>query len=127
MNAAAMRERCPGARFLGLARLLGYRFVIARTGYGGLAPDPAAEVHGVMWELTPADLVALDAFEGVPEGLYRRATLSIDGGPAMIYVPSDPGDQGRGTPRPGYLEDIVNAAAGYGFPETYLAELKGWM
>src|SRR5262245_17674772 len=123
MDVAAMASRCPGAALVGVARLPGYRFVIARAGYASLEPDPAADVHGVIWRLTPQDIAELDVFEGVPEGLYRKAVFSIDGGPALVYVPSD---RARGKPEAAYLEGVIAAARRHGLPEDYIRELKGW-
>jgi gamma-glutamylcyclotransferase (GGCT)/AIG2-like uncharacterized protein YtfP len=124
MDVGSMRQRCPGATLLRAERLAGYRFVIARAGFAGLVPDPAARVHGVLWDLTPADEAALDEFEGVAEGLYRRVTLSIGGGPALVYVPVD---HDRGEPQPGYLRDVLAAARSQGLPRDYIAELEGWL
>jgi gamma-glutamylcyclotransferase (GGCT)/AIG2-like uncharacterized protein YtfP len=123
MDAASMAGRCPGAVLVRSARLPGYRFVIVRAGYAGLDPDPAAEVYGVLWGLTPANVAALDAFEGVAEGLYRKAVFSIDGGPALVYVPAD---QSRGKPAPAYLAAVVAAARSHGLPDEYVKELEGW-
>jgi gamma-glutamylcyclotransferase (GGCT)/AIG2-like uncharacterized protein YtfP len=123
MDQAAMAGRCPGAALLGVARLPGYRFVIARAGFAGLEPDPAADVHGVLWDLTPANIAALDAFEGVDEGLYRKAVFTVEGGPALVYVPAD---RARGTPAPQYLAGVVAAARKHGMPGDYIDELKGW-
>ena len=123
MDVAGMAERCPGAALLGVTRLPGYRFVIARAGYASLEPDPAGDVHGVLWQLTAKDVEALDDFEGVEEGLYRKAVFSIDGGPALVYVPAD---RARGKPKPGYLAGVVTAACDHGLPEEYIKELKGW-
>jgi gamma-glutamylcyclotransferase (GGCT)/AIG2-like uncharacterized protein YtfP len=123
MDRDAMRERCPGATLLGTERLSGYRFVIARAGYAGLVPDPAADVHGVLWQLTSLDVAALDDFEGVAEGLYRRATLTVAGGPALVYVPAD---YNRGAPQPGYLEAVIAAARSQGLPDDYIRQLGSW-
>jgi gamma-glutamylcyclotransferase (GGCT)/AIG2-like uncharacterized protein YtfP len=123
MDVAAMAGRCPGAALVGITRLPGYRFVIARAGYASLEPDPASDVHGVMWLLTQQDVEGLDVFEGVKEGLYRKAVFSIDGGPALVYVPAD---RTRGKPAPGYLAGVVAAAKRHGLPGDYIKELKGW-
>lgn len=123
MDADAMAGRCPGATLLGVARLAGYRFVIARSGFAGLDPDPASDVHGVLWRLTAADVAALDEFEGVAEGLYRKAVFSIDGGPALVYVPAD---RARGRPAPDYLAAVVAAARSHDLPDEYVREIAGW-
>ena len=68
-----------GQHFLGMARSApGYRLYHLGE-YPGLVPDPADQ-HGVVgevWQVSPAALAALDAFEGVPEALYRRATIPL--------------------------------------------------
>lgn len=123
MDVAAMAGRCPGAALLGITRLSGYRFVIGRAGFAGLDPDPSSDVHGVLWRLTAQDVEVLDVFEGVEEGLYRKAVFSIDGGPALVYVPAD---RSRGTPEPSYLSGIVAAARSHGLPGAYVKEIEGW-
>jgi len=124
MERDAMRSRCPGAAALGIASLRGWRYVIAQ-GYGSVAPSPGSCVHGVLWRLTPRDLAALNIFECLESGLYRRATLTVDfrEGPrrALVYV----GRRG-GTRRamPGYQERLVAAATDWQLPRRYIAELR---
>ena len=124
MDVAVMARRCPGARLLGSARLSGYRFVIARAGYAGLEPDAASDVHGVIWDLTAEHVAALDDYEGIEEGLYRKAVFSIEGGPTLIYVPAD---RARGKPEGTYLGGIVSAARYHGFPGQYVREIEQWL
>lgn len=124
MDTTGMAGRCPGASLLGPTRLPGYRFVIARAGFAGLDPDPSSDVHGVLWQLTPQDVTALDAYEGVDEGLYRKAVFSIDGGPALVYVPAD---RERGKPTAAYLSAVVAAAKRHGFPGDYVREIEAWL
>ena len=69
------------------------------------------------------DILDLDVFEGVPEGLYRKAVFSIDGGPALVYVPSD---RARGKPERDYLAAVVSAAQYHRLPNDYIKELQGW-
>ena len=37
-------------------------------------------VFGVLWRLTPRDLAALNMFENLDSGLYRRAMLTVETG-----------------------------------------------
>lgn len=48
-------------------------------GYPGIVADSAGTVgvSGEVWSVAPAALAALDAFEGVSEGLYRREPLPL--------------------------------------------------
>lgn len=79
MERDAMRKRCPGATALGIAALRGHRYVIAR-GYGAFARAPGRAVFGVLWRLTPRDLAALNLFESLDSGLYRRARVTVQAG-----------------------------------------------
>lgn len=125
MDPVHMAEHAPGARGAGAAVLEGHRFGIAALGFGTVRPDPAARVHGVLWELTDADLEALDRFEGVGDGAYRRAGARVrtpegDQLDAMIYLPTD---DAPGTPAPPYLERIIEVARMLEFPADYVAGL----
>ena len=124
MERDGMRKRCPGATALGPAVLRGFRYVIA-DGYGSVAPAPGAQVFGVLWRLTPRDLAALNLFESLDSGLYRRATFTVerDGkrARALIYVGRG---GGRPRPMPGYQERVIASAADWCMPRRYLAELR---
>jgi hypothetical protein len=124
MECGAMRARCPAAAALGPALLRGWRYVIA-SGYGSVAPAAGAAVFGVLWRLTPRDLAALNIFESLDSGLYRRAALTVerDGRRtrALVYV-GRPG--GRRRPMPGYQERLVAAATAWQLPARYVAELR---
>jgi gamma-glutamylcyclotransferase (GGCT)/AIG2-like uncharacterized protein YtfP len=103
--------------------LRGWRYVIA-NGYGSVAPAPGVCVFGVLWRLTPHDLAALNAFESLDSGLYRRAMLTVELGAkrvrALVYVG---GRRGRRRAMPGYQERIVAAAQDWRLPPRYVAEL----
>ena len=123
MERAAMAKRCPGATARGVARLTGWRYVVA-DGYGSIAPAPGHCVFGVLWRLTPRDLSALNAFESLDSGLYRRAMLTVDVGAkrarALVYVGNR---RGKRRPMPGYQERLVAAAQDWQLPQPYIEEL----
>src|SRR5215203_7027199 len=84
MDHAAMAERCPASRPLGIARLPRHRFFIAREGYASVARDPRRTVWGVLWDLALANMSALDRYECVAS---RQPVLSQRGPRrALIYV-----------------------------------------
>jgi len=122
-----MRVRCETAELLGPGRLDGWRFSITTRGYATVVAEPRAEVHGLVWALTDADLAELDRHEGVAVGSYRRirATVSLDTSTVLaeVYLASDdtPGD-----PFPDYIELIARAARRHEFPAHYRAELAEW-
>lgn len=125
MDREAMAERCPRSRPVGLGRLPRHRFIIMAEGYASVVRDPRRTVHGVLWDLSLADVPALDRYESLHTGLYTKVTQPIvtEGGAkrALVYL-------GRtavpGRPKPGYLAGVVAAARGWGLPEDYLYELE---
>ncbi|KAH7062863.1 hypothetical protein BKA63DRAFT_572873 [Paraphoma chrysanthemicola] len=80
-----MSIRCPDAKYLGIARLSNYTWIINDRGYANVVQIPsstsptsftkgeeeaeedyASEVYGLVYSLTPADESRLDKNEGVP-------------------------------------------------------------
>ncbi|SFU31181.1 AIG2-like family protein [Methylobacterium sp. 174MFSha1.1] len=123
MDRAAMARRCPASHVLGLGRLNRHRLVIMREGYASVERSPSGTVWGVLWELSLADVPALDRYEGVASGLYVKAQqpVSTEGGVrrALIYL----GRGSGGVPRPGYLEGVIAAGRENGLPDPYLRGL----
>ncbi|MCW6507192.1 gamma-glutamylcyclotransferase family protein [Lichenifustis flavocetrariae] len=128
LDRIGMAQRCPGSHVVAPARLADYRFFIMVDGYASLRPEQGAVVHGLLWQLAPDDLAALDAYEEIGAGLYRRLTLSVmhDAGvaDAIVYVGRS---RETGESRPGYMENVLAAATLGGLPEAYLRELRGWL
>jgi hypothetical protein len=125
MDRAAMAQRCPGSRPLGLARLPRRRFLITADGYASVTSDPRRTVHGVLWDLALSDVPALDRYESLHTGLYVKISQPVvtPGGArrALVYV----GRSARpGKPKPGYLEGVLAAARDAGLPAEYLYELE---
>lgn len=124
MDVAAMARRCPRSHALGVARLPRHRFAIMPNGWGNVTPDARHSVHGVLWDLALADVRALDAFEDVGRGLYRKIVLPVlkaHGGSvrALVYIGKGEG----GLPRPEYIEAILNSALHWKLPASYIAEI----
>ena len=127
MSRALMASRCPGAQGLGIATLLGWRFVINGEGFGSIARDRGGRVLGVLWRLGPRDLAAINAYESVATGLYVRRTLPVRSGArhttALVYMTRQ-GGQGWG--RPSYVDLVVRAAQEWELPEGYIESLARW-
>lgn len=127
MNRAAMRRRCPQARPIGPASLVGYRFFVGVDGWGSVKPRKGDSVHGVLWRLTPRDIAALHAYELLHKGLYDVRHLPVRNGtrlvPAMIYLLRR---RASGRPRPGYVELIAKAARDWKLPERYVRSVERW-
>ena len=123
-----MGRLCRGAEPLGPARLDHHQFFIAYAGYASIARKRGATIHGVLWKVTAAHIAKLDAYESVPEGLYREAHMPVHHGErllrALVYVASDPRP---GLPGPGYQEGVVAAAREWKLPEAYVRELEAFL
>ncbi|MGD0483080.1 MAG: gamma-glutamylcyclotransferase family protein [Gemmatimonadales bacterium] len=129
MDTAQMAERCDGAECLGAATLADHRFAIGRRGYATVIAEAGAVVHGILWSLHPRHEAALDVYEGIRHGLYRKVTLPVCTAAgtvreALVYVAVDPA---TGQTVRGYMEKVVAAAEHHGLPASYIAELKGWL
>jgi hypothetical protein len=127
MHRAAMQGRCRHARAVGPARLDGYQFFIGADGWGSVRRKAGSVVHGILWKVTPRDLVALHAYELLDKGLYDLRRLPVRAGArqvgAMIYLLRR---RRTGMPKPGYAELCAAAAREWHFPERYIRSLERW-
>jgi gamma-glutamylcyclotransferase (GGCT)/AIG2-like uncharacterized protein YtfP len=125
MSRGPMRSRCPTAQECGLAILCGHRFVIMANGYASVVPAIGQNVHGILWQIGPPDLCALDEYEDVAGGLYRHAMLPVLQADrlvnALVYLGCE---QREGRPRPGYLALVLEAARDCGLPQDYIERLR---
>ncbi len=126
MSRLLMQRRCPGALAIGTAALRGWRFIITVDGYGSIVPQPGETVHGVLWQVTPRDLAAINAYESLDSGLYVRRMLPVRYDrrqvPALVYVSR----RGEGRPRPGYMAVVEQAAREWQLPLRYVQALSQW-
>jgi hypothetical protein len=136
MDPAQMVRRCPSAPFLGTGWVRGWRLTFGAEEYGWegalatLVPDPSPEqlhpgVFVALYDLTPADERALDAWEGADSGLYRRVHLRVHtlAGDAVAYVYVLDAFEG-GLPAARHLGGIADAAEAAGAPDDYVADLR---
>jgi gamma-glutamylcyclotransferase (GGCT)/AIG2-like uncharacterized protein YtfP len=125
MHLGLMRARCPDACVVGRAVLRDHRFVITRDGYASVTAARGGAVHGLLWRISPRDLAALNAYENVDAGLFRRVLLSVQADwrlvKAIVYIGRN-GAPGRA--RAGYMELVATAAREAGIPFDYVAGLE---
>ena len=126
MDVRQMALRCPDAVILGSASLSAHAFLINTPGVATVIPASNQVVHGVLWEISPADEARLDRYEGVASEFYRKDIARVratDGAEtdALIYLASD---VRPGQARTGYMERILEAAEYHHLPETYIAALR---
>lgn len=83
LNIRQMRWRCPTARIIGTAELVGWRLLFkgSKTGsYLTIEPFAGSRVPIAVWDVTPEDELALDHYEGYPSFYYKKElTLDIKG------------------------------------------------
>ena len=136
MDPAQMQRRCPSSPFLGTGWVRGWRLTFGAEEYGWegalatIVPDSSPEqlhpgVFVALYDLTPADEQALDAWEGAETGLYRRVHLRVHtlAGDAVAYVYVVDGFEG-GLPSARHLGGIADAAEAAGAPDDYVSELR---
>lgn len=122
-----MDQRCRDAKFIGNALLKKFKFMINSRGVATIIPNDKAFVEGILWEISPEDLNTLDTYEGVNQGYYLRNCLSVineetnDECCANVYAATD---ETPGTPKPGYLERIINVAERCEFKAEYIDYLE---
>ncbi len=138
MNDSAFRQR-RGLRPMEwrVGRVRGYRlrFNLEGRPRGKAAPanisaDTNGEVWGVLYRITRADLVHLDATEGVPGRRYRHLWVDAEDGDgravsAVTYVAD--GQETDGNPSLRYITLLRDGAQAHGLPEHYrrfLGEVK---
>lgn len=133
MASSQMAERCPGAVCLGAARLPGYRlaFDAWSNRRGGLVADvlpaPDSEVWGVLWEVTDEHAEALDRYEGVARGQYRREGVRVESATgetvaAFAYVICNPGEEGATTD--GYQALLLEGAREHSLPPDWVKAIE---
>src|SRR5258706_5321324 len=128
MSRTLMCAHCAAAAARGTAQLPRWRFLITRDGYASIVPAVGETVHGVLWQVSPRDLAAINVYEGLSVGLYRRRTLPVLNGfgrrvTALSYIARA---NGEGRPRPGYLDLVVAAARDWQLPDDYIRMLARW-
>ena len=125
MDTAEMQERCPGATLEGIAVLADHRLMITADGYATIVPERGRRVMGALWTLTESDERALDVYEDIASGFYKRDFITVEAQGrvvhALVYLASS---DRPGKPRPGYLELILSAARALGLPAAYVVELE---
>jgi gamma-glutamylcyclotransferase (GGCT)/AIG2-like uncharacterized protein YtfP len=134
-----MKSRCPSARMVYQATLPHHRLGFTREskkrgcGVAGLIKAVGRVVWGVVYQLSTADLRALDAHEGFDpsreKNSYTRrvATLQRDGEVhdlVDVFVYFDAPQPNPPPPNAAYKKLIIDGACAWKLPQPYLAELE---
>lgn len=131
LDPAQMHERCPHSPHVGTGYVEGWRLTFGgeELGWEGalatIVEAPGQHVFVGLYDLTPADVRTLDAWEGADNGLYRKLKVrvaTLDGDRvAWVYVLD--GYEG-GLPSARYLGVLAQAAEDSGAPDDYVRELR---
>ena len=132
------RQHCPMARYVDRALLPGHRLAFTRYSVywqGGVAdvmPQPGAQVWGVIYQLRPRSLAALDAYEGYYPGrrhnayLRQEAVVWRQGNPELptkVWLYRAVWERDFIAPSHRYKETIRRGAVFWGLPHYYLKEV----
>ena len=126
LHRAGMLSRCPAAVPLGRAVLPGHALVFRL--WADVEPRPGRSVAGGLWRITPACLAALDDYEEVASGLYRRVMLRVrpEGAAedieALVYRMAA---THRAPPEPDYLAVIREGCRDFGLDEAPVLAAAG--
>ena len=136
MHDSAFRERRemrPAAWRVG--RVKGYRLRFnlegrprGRAAPANIAPDPGAEVWGVLYGITRRQLLDLDSTEGVPGRRYRQLWVEaedVEGNVLRTVTYIAEGKETDGNPSLRYITLLREGARAHGLPEHYLRILDG--
>jgi gamma-glutamylcyclotransferase (GGCT)/AIG2-like uncharacterized protein YtfP len=126
-----MRERCPHSPSRGTGWLEGWRLTFGGEDLGWegalatIAEQAGSRVFVMLYDVPPADERALDSWEGVDTGLYRKIRVRVATleGDALAWLYLLDGYEG-GLPSARYLGLIADGAAQAGAPDDYVAELR---
>ncbi|RKN46915.1 gamma-glutamylcyclotransferase [Streptomyces hoynatensis] len=133
LDARLMSRRAPHSPLRGTGWLTGWRLTFGgeEMGWEGalatIVEDQLATagVFVALYDIAPPDEEAMDRWEGVGMGIYRRTRLrvhTLDGDlAAWGYVLN--GYEG-GLPSARYLGEIADAAESAGAPHDYVMELR---
>jgi gamma-glutamylcyclotransferase (GGCT)/AIG2-like uncharacterized protein YtfP len=112
-----LTARCASARVRGVAVLPAHRVGFAKyswmdgSGKATILPARDARTEGVLYDLDDADIVTLDAIEGVGKGYRRQVTQVLHAGAevdAVTYEATDPDE--RQKPFDWYLALVLAGA-----------------
>ena len=131
MNWRQMQRRCPSAKFSCVACLPEYQFGITRhsrlrdCGTANVFPVAGAQVWGVVYDVSEADLIVMDGFE---DG-YRREFLPVNpvnngSAPIIVLVYVAAIEANVPLPNAEYKRVMIEGAKHWQLPTAYLSMLE---
>jgi AIG2-like family len=117
LDVKAMAHRAPDAVPLGKSAIREMRLVFRHV--ADITDAPGMRVPVGVWRISPRDERALDMYEGVKAGLYRKIMVRIDGEVALSYRMND---RGIMAPSESYLATIRRGYGHFELDEAALDE-----
>jgi gamma-glutamylcyclotransferase (GGCT)/AIG2-like uncharacterized protein YtfP len=127
-------QRCPTARTVDRAMIEGYQLVFPlrcphwQGGVASLAPAPRHWVEGALYEVSESELLALDTYEDVAGGDYRRETIEAateNHGRMVVWTYlANPDPKGPSAPSAAYRDAVVRGALEHGLSADYVEMLR---
>ena len=126
LDEAQMAARCHEPTHKGIAFLDDYRFVFSgvsplreNMGVASIRHAPGKKCAGLLWEITDADLTALDEREGYPVR-YQRKIVSLQDAQgrnhkAWLYFKED--EVPLNPPCDAYYQQVLKAYENHGFEQ----------
>ena len=125
LNVRQMMIRCPSARMIGTATIENYRLMFkgSKTGsYLTIEPEEGCSVPVGVWEVSEADELALDRYEGFPTFYYKKEleipitgirTGKVRRRKAFVYIMHE--DRLLGVPSNMYMRICMEGYMDFGF------------
>lgn len=112
LNMAQMLVRCPTAEVVKPYVITGWRLVFRQV--ADVEPAAGEQVLTGMWRVYDDDELALDRYEGIYSGLYRKVEVNLKktGEPAFLYVMNS---REVAPPRKYYYDTIAEGYTDWGF------------
>jgi gamma-glutamylcyclotransferase len=139
MSDEQIRQRCPSHQFVAVAKLADFKLAFTRhspkrgCGVADVVPAPGKSVWGVVFDMSEADLAALDRHEGVHANppAYVRKNVQVRASDSQLVdaityevFTKAPNEY---SPNAEYLGLITAGARKWGLPQDYqeaLANIK---
>lgn len=137
MDFIQMKERCPSARFVGVAMLRDYRLAFTRKslkrnfGVADAVADAGHSIWGVVYKVDDRDIGGLDSSEGYSprrgENAYRREERRVflegdSAKPLAVAVYFATPDSNPTLPNQAYKDQILAGARWWHLPEDYVRQ-----
>ena len=120
MSIKQMTERCPNSHYVDKAELKDWQFIYNTDHVATITENQTSLVWGAVFEISENDEQALDHFEGVAQGKYKKVELEIAPfGHVLTYIATN---DTVGQPFDNYHRHIIVSAKNRNLPSDYIEQ-----